>query len=356
MAPSILRAGVVGCGAIGTQGHIPGLIDAGVEVVGVCDPAPGRAAAAASEFGIAHAFETHEELLALDLDVVLIGVPNVFHAPIAVAALESGAHVLCEKPMAVSSAEGEAMIAAAEKAGRLLSVNQHLRLHPTAQAMRAAVVDGTLGDVYLTDVRWMRSAGIPGYGSWFTRRELAGAGALFDIGVHMLDLALFVLGFPTVERVTGRLSSYLGTQGVGLGGWGMDRGDAVFDVDDTAVATLGLAGGGVLRMHVAWAAFAQEEERITLLGTRGGADRAPVLYGAKTPLRFFSADGPAKMVATSFATTPDEEEWDVGIKAFIAAVRGDIELAVPPEEPLEVLRLLEHVAASSALDAEISLT
>ena len=354
MAATSLRAGVIGCGAIGTQGHIPALIDADVEIVGVCDPAPGRAAAVAGQFGVANAFEHHEELLALpDLDLILIGVPNVFHAPIAIAALESGHHVLCEKPMAVSSAEGEAMIAAAKQAGKLLSVNQHMRFHPTAQAMRDAVADGSLGEIYFTDVRWMRSAGIPGYGSWFTRRELAGAGALFDIGVHMLDLGLFVLGFPKVERVSARVTGFLGEQGVGQGGWGVDRGDAAFDVDDTAAATLSLEGGGTFRMHVAWAAFAKEEERITVLGTRGGADRAPNLHGQKTPLQFFSADGVSKMAARPFAFAGDGGQWHAGIKAFVAAVRGERELAVPPEEPLQVLRLLEHIVASSDQNAEI---
>jgi len=355
MATKSLRAGVIGCGAIGRQGHIPALLSAGVEIAAVCDPVPGRAAEVAAEFKIPNAFDGHDELLAMDdVDIVLIGVPNVFHAPIAIAALESGKHVLCEKPMAVSSAEGSQMIAAAEQAGKLLSVNQHMRFHPTAQAMREAVADGRLGDVYFTDVRWMRSAGIPGYGSWFTRRDLAGAGALFDIGVHMLDLGMFILGFPEVERVSARVTSFLGEQGVGLGGWGIDRGDAVFDVDDTAMATLSLAGGGALRMHVAWAAFAEEEERVTVLGTRGGADRAPSIYGKTTPLQFFAADGKDKMAATPFTFEGDGGQWHAGIKAFVSAVRGERELAVPPEEPLQVLRLLEHIVAASEHTAEIA--
>ena len=356
MATNTLRAGVIGGGAIGRQGHIPALLSAGVEIAAVCDPAPGRAAEVAAEFNIANAFERHEQLLAMDdVDLVLIGVPNVFHAPIAIAALDSGKHVLCEKPMAVSSVEGAQMIAAAKRAGKLLSVNQHMRFHPTAQAMREAVADGRLGNVYFTDVRWMRSAGIPGYGSWFTRRELAGAGALFDIGVHMLDLGMFILGFPEVARVSARVTSFLGEQGVGLGGWGIDRGDAGFDVDDTAVATLSLAGGGTLRMHVAWAAFAKEEERVTVLGTQGGADRAPSIYGVERPLQFFAADGANKMAATPFAFDGDGGQWHAGIKAFVSAVRGERELAVPPEEPLQVLRLLEHIVASSNQNAEVLL-
>ena len=183
----------------------------------------------------------------------------------AVAALEAGKHVLREKPMSVDIAGAEAMVAAARASGRLLSVNQHMRFDRTTLALRDAVASGALGDVYLADVRMTRQNGIPGYGSWFTNRDLAGHGALFDIGVHMLDLALFVLGFPEVVAVKGYLGARLGESGVGLGTWGIDRGRAGrFDVDDTATATLTLAGGGQIRLHVAWAAFAPAEQRITL--------------------------------------------------------------------------------------------
>ena len=350
-----LRAGIIGGGAIARLAHIPALLKGGTEVVAICDPAPGRAAEVAKEFGIAGAFTDHMELLALpEVDVVFIGTPNVFHAPIAIAALEAGKHVLCEKPIAVSSAEAESMIAAAKRADRLLSVNQHMRFHPTSFAMRDAVANGSLGEVFFTDVRWMRSAGIPGYGSWFTRKELAGAGALFDIGVHMLDLGMFILGFPEVERVVGDVSGRLGKLGVGLGGWGADRGDGGFDVDDTAIATLTLAGGGTLRLHVAWASFCREEERVTVQGTLGGADRSAGLYGKGTPLQFFAANGDSAIVGTPFEYSDDGGQWFEGINSFLRAVRGEGELVVKPEETLHVLRVMEKIVESSAQRRELS--
>lgn len=350
-----LRAGIIGGGAIARLGHIPALLKGGTEVVAICDPAPGRAAEVAAEFGISGVFTDHADLLALpDVDVVFIGTPNVFHAPIAIAALEAGKHVLCEKPISVSSADAENMIAASKRADRVLSVNQHMRFHPTSLAMRDAVAEGSLGEVFFTDVRWMRSAGIPGYGSWFTRKELAGAGALFDIGVHMLDLGMFILGFPTVERVLGDVSGRLGKLGVGLGGWGTDRGDGGFDVDDTALATLALAGGGTLRLHVAWASFCREEERVTVQGTRGGADRSVGLYGKDTQLQFFAADEDNAIVGTPFAHADDGGQWFEAINSFLRAVRGEAELVVKPEETLHVLRVLEKIVESSAQAREVS--
>lgn len=349
-----LRAGVIGAGGIVRDGHVPALRRSGVEVVAVCDPNRARARALAAALGIPHALASHDELLALDgLDLVSVGAPNALHAPIVLDALASGRHVLCEKPIATSSADARRMVAAARRAGRLLGVNQHMRFDPSAQLMRGHVASGALGDVYLADVRLARQSGIPGYGSWFTRRELAGAGALLDIGVHMLDLALHLLGFPRVERVRGAVSAPLGPQGVGLGEWGIDRRRrGAFDVDDTAVATLSLAGGAVIRMHVAWASFGPDEERVTLHGTRGGLDRAPRIYGRARPLRLYTQGRGGAVVETA-PTLPRGNFWFAGIEQFVRAVRGEEPLAVDPAEAVQVLRLLERVAASSEAGREL---
>ena len=344
-----LRAGVVGCGEIGRRGHIPGFQAAGVQVAAVCDANLERARAVAAEHGVPDAYADFRELLARpDLDVVSVGLPNALHAPVTIAAFEAGKHVLCEKPIAVNAAQAESMIAASKQAGKVLSVNQHMRFDPTAQSMRDAVAAGRLGHIYLTDVRMVRAQGIPGFGSWFTNRELAGAGALFDIGVHMLDLAMYLNGFPQVTAVRGFTSRALGDQKIGLGSWGIDRGaEGRFDVEDTAVAHVTLASGGVIRLIVTWAAFAPGEERVTLFGTRGGADRSADRYGKDHPLRFYeSRDGKIEPV------TPDLSAYPSGgtarsIAAFIQTVRGESPLMVQPEQAVAVLRVLESISRSA---------
>jgi predicted dehydrogenase len=345
---------VIGAGGIVREGHVPGLRKAGVEVVAVCDPNLARARELAAALGIPRALRSHTELLALDgLDLVTIGAPNVFHAPLTIDALRAGVHVLCEKPIATTSADARRMAAEARRRGLVLGVNQHMRFDPTARAMRAAVEAGSLGDVYLADVRWARQNGIPGYGSWFTRAELAGAGALFDIGVHMLDLGLWLLGFPAVERVRGAVSARLGPRRIGLGDWGDEpRRRGTFDVDDTAVATLALAGGGVLRLHVAWASFGPDDERVTLHGTAGGADRSAALHGRRRPLRLYGR-GVDGAVIESVPVLPGGDHWHDGIRQFVAAVRGEEELVVRPEQAVEVIRLLERIVASSRAGREL---
>jgi predicted dehydrogenase len=355
-AKQILRAGVLGCGAIGTRGHIPGFQAAGIEVVAVCDANLSRAQSVAKEMHIARAYSDYKELLAdKEVDVVSVGLPNYLHTPVTIAALEAGKHVLCEKPFATSSADAERMIATAQRTGKMLSINQHMRFEGTSRAMREAVAAGRMGRVYLADVRMIRSAGIPGYGSWFTNKDMAGAGALFDIGVHMLDLAMFILGFPKVTGVRGSMSTALGDQKIGLGGWGVDRGtEGRYDVDDTAIANIALADGGLIRLIVTWAAFAQSEERVTLFGTGGGADRSPDRYGRETPLRFFQPrDGGIDTVIPDLSRYPGGGT-SASIASFIGAIRGETPLMVKPEEALQTTRILEMIQQSAQSGHEIT--
>ncbi len=321
-----LRAGVIGCGEIGQRGHIPGLKAAGVDVIAVCDTNLPRAKETAEKNGIANAYGHYGELLADDdIDLVTIGLPNALHAPVTIAALQAGKHVLCEKPMSITSADAAAMIDASQRAGKLLSINQHMRFDGTSLAMRDAVAAGTFGHVYLTDVRMIRPNGVPGYGSWFTNKDLAGAGALFDIGVHMLDLAMFIKGFPEVKAVKGFLSSALGEQKLGLGGWGIDRGvKGRFDVDDTAMAFITLA-------------------------------RSPLIYGNDTPLKFYKADDAGKIDGYA----PDLSRyqgggWIKAIASFVDAVRGVSPLLVLPEQALLTTRILEKIRESAASGSEVA--
>jgi predicted dehydrogenase len=316
-----------------------------------------RAKETAEKNNIPNAYGHYGELLADDdIDLVSIGLPNALHAPVTIAALQAGKHVLCEKPMSINSADAEAMIEASKRVGKLLSINQHMRFDGTSLAMRDAVASGSFGKVYLTDVRMIRPNGIPGYGSWFTNKDLAGAGALFDIGVHMLDLAMFIAGFPAVKAVKGFLSSALGDQKLGLGGWGIDRGaQGRFDVDDTAMALLTLADGSLIRLIVTWAAMGLAEERVVVYGTAGGADRAPMIYGKDTPLKFYRADENGKIDGYD----PDLSNyqgggWIKAIASFANAVRGVSPLLVLPEQALLTTRILEKIRESAASGAEVA--
>jgi predicted dehydrogenase len=190
-----LRVGIVGAGRIVERAHLPLLNGMpGVAVAGLFDVNPERAQDLARRFDVPHVCRSLEDLLRLDLDAAVVACPNYLHAPMSIAALEAGAHVLCEKPMALDSVEAAAMCAAAERAGRELMIGLPNRFRPEVLALRQAIRDGRLGTIKSIRCGWLRRKGIPGVGSWFTSRAQAGGGALNDLGSHVLDLALRLSG------------------------------------------------------------------------------------------------------------------------------------------------------------------
>lgn len=353
-----IKIGVVGAGAIAVYGHIPSFQSApGAQVAAICDTNLERAQAAAAKFGIPAAYSDYNEMIAkAGLDAISVGVPNAFHAPVALAGFNAGLHVLCEKPMATSIADGEAMVAAAKRAGKVLAINMSNRPRPEVLLMRQMIAEGRLGKISYAYGRLIRRNGIPGFGSWFTRKELAGGGSLMDIGVHMLDMVLYALGFPKVAAVRGETQMVHGPQGRGLGGWGMDRvPGGTFDVDDLAAIHLRLADGGLVTIEVTWAFYGRNEERIQISGSEMGVDFFPQLYGEEQPIRLYGDDplGPIEIIPP--LKRSDERVWALGLVRFVEACRGEAEPIATGEDGLAILRLLDATNRSAAEKREITL-
>jgi predicted dehydrogenase len=353
-----LRIGVIGAGAIATLGHIPGfqrLPD--VQVAAICDANVARAQNVAVQFGIPAVYEDYQSLLVeADLEAITVAVPNALHAAVTLAALEAGKHVLCEKPLATTVEDGQAMVVAAERAGKILAINMHNRLRPEMIVLRTAIVEQRLGAIAYTNARWLRRSGIPGFGSWFTRRELAGGGVLMDTGVHMLDLVLWLLGFPEVRGVRGATQSIHGSRGRGLGGWGVDHiAGGTFDVEDFAALHLRLASGGLITVEVSWAVYGPDEERVQLFGDEGGADVFVNLYGRETPLRMFREESGRPADIIPMLPRLPGSEWDRSMASFVAALRDGAAPVATGAEALQVLKLLDATYRSAAEGHEIAL-
>lgn len=353
-----LRVGVVGAGAIAIYGHIPGYqkVD-GVEVTAICDTNLDRARAVAARFNVAHAFDDYRTMLEqTPLDIVSVCVPNIYHAPVTLAALEAGAHVMCEKPLATTLEDGQAMVEAAERAGKLLAVNMSNRMRADTTTLRTVINNGACGTVNYVFGRMLRRSGIPGFGSWFTRKDLAGGGVLMDIGVHMLDLTLWVQGFPRVVGVRGEVQSIHGPRGRGLGGWGVDHiKGGVFDVDDFAALHLRLANGGLITVEVSWAIHGRNEFRLQVIGDEGGGDLSSDIYGNDAPLRLFREEGgiPSEVIPTLPRVTGSD--WDRSMARFIEAIRTGVEPPATGNEAFEVLKLLLAAYRSSEERREIEI-
>jgi predicted dehydrogenase len=289
-----LKAGVVGLGWAGQQhmdayAHLPG-----VELVAIAGMEDEPRAALGEKYGIMRLYRDWKELVADgELDVVSVAVPTFLHAPIAVGALDAGIHVLSEKPIARTGPEAESMVEAAHRAGRVLEVAFNHRRRGDIQALKAAIDSGQIGRPYHARAVWLRRAGIPALGSWFTNREMAGGGPLIDIGVHVLDYALHLFGEPRVTAVSAVTHSELGVRGRGgAAGNKQDVGSA-YEVEDLASLLLRLEGGGSIVLETSWAAYrpAGDEFGITLYGTEGGADLRVVDYAPAGELTIFTGEG-----------------------------------------------------------------
>jgi predicted dehydrogenase len=292
-----LRVGVVGMGWAGQQ-HLAAYDrhpDTEIVALGGLE-APVRKRLAA-KYAIEHPVERWEDVLAVDgLDAVSVAVPTFLHAPIAIAALERGIHVLCEKPIALDGPQADAMVAAARGADRVLDVAFNHRQRGDIQKLKAVVDAGRLGRPYYAKAWWLRRTGIPTMGSWFTQSHLAGGGPLVDIGVHVLDYALHLIGNPDVVAVSASTYDLLASAGFGSSPGSRKTGatDAkAFDVEDLASVFMRLGDGGTLLVEASWAAHRRDGDEfgITLYGTDGGAELIVDDYEPVGSLQVFGDDG-----------------------------------------------------------------
>ena len=215
--------------------------------------------------------------------------------------------MLSEKPIALDGAEAQRMVRAARKADRVLDVAFNHRQRGDIQKLKALIDEGRLGRPYYAKAWWLRRTGIPTVGSWFTRREFAGGGPLVDIGVHVLDWSLFLLGDPKVVAVSASTYDLLATNGFGAGSSGGYKGKTgagdgeapQFDVEDLASVFMRLHDGGTLLVEASWAAHRRDGDEfgITMYGTDAGAELIVDNYAPKGDLQVFTDDG-GEAVAT----------------------------------------------------------
>jgi predicted dehydrogenase len=345
-----LRVGVVGVGpgGIGYDQHLPGWAKVPfAEVAALADISTDNLARAGSLLPNAKRFAAWQELVTSDdLDVIDICTPNRTHAEIALAALTHGKHVLCEKPLATSSAEVLQLQGAAQQSGRLLMTAQHLRFEPLSLQLKKMVEDGALGEVYYARAQWLRRRLVPGRAT-FIEKRLSGGGPGFDIGVHVLDLAYWFMGAPTPVSVTATTAAKLAHRTDLGGGWG-DWDRAKFDVEDFAAGFVRFDNGAVLLLEASWLLFQPEAElvRLQCFGAHGGLVWPDGVIAGETDRI------PWDKHLRDKAGNPAHHE---AIYRFALAVRGGKPSPVPVEETLQVIRILEGLYRSAETKREVQL-
>ncbi len=269
-----IRVGVLGAGAIGKI-HIDCYKELpGVEVVAFAEKGDARAKERAKVVGIDRFYGDWKKMLAAkDIDAVDVCTPNCLHAPMTIAGLKAGKHVICEKPMAMNVGEAKEMVAASKKAKKTLMMAFCQRFMPTGVSARKIVETGDLGRVYHVRIVYIRQRGIPGLGGWFTTKKMAGGGPLLDVGVHFLDLTMWLLGFPkaatasaTTHRVFGHRKDY-----TYVGMWGTTPvPGGPFDVEDLVSGFIRFKNGMSLAIEATWACNSPERGCVEILGDKGG--------------------------------------------------------------------------------------
>ncbi len=349
-----VRVGVIGVGFIGKV-HLQSLAKVPeIQVVAIADVEPVRLAKMAEEFGIADTYADYHELLARkDIDAVTVATPNDMHAPVTIAALEAGKHVLCEKPLATSTTEALAMTQAAKKAKRALLVAFSHRRRGDVQWLKQAIDEGMFGDLYFGKAIWMRRAGIPYWGEWFTKKERSGGGPLIDLGVHMLDMSLYLMGEPKVVSVSASIFSEFGPRGKGYSG--PLPPDPRYDVEDLASLYLRLEGGKTLTLEASWATFGKHGDSfgVSLFGANGGAELFVDFYAEHDTLRLFTEIGgsPAEVRP---APAPRHGHTDV-MKEFAQLILSGNWASATGQDGLSRARIIEAAYRSAKEGREVVL-
>jgi predicted dehydrogenase len=349
--PERLRCGVIGTGAFGCD-HLNSLQHCPKgTAVAIAENHPGRAKEAADRYKIGRSYSDYRDLLDQpDIDAVTVAVPNHLHAQVAVDALEARKHVLLEKPMATHAKDAHRIVETARKVKRTLMVAQNLRFHRHTQMARLAMERGDIGEVYHARASWVRRCGIPRIGSWFTQKDQAGGGCLLDLGVHMLDLTLHLLGEFEVRSVFAQTVKKFGPRNLGQMDWGKSEIDPKhpFDVEDHGVALLRLKSGRTVALEISWAghyAADQPDQQVHLLGTSAGL--------ALFPARLFRPG--ANGYETVNLATPHVPHAEDRIHHFVACVLEGRKPLVAPEESLKVQRALDALYASANAGKEVRL-
>jgi predicted dehydrogenase len=340
VAVSDVKVAVVGAGWIATHGHLPGHRKAGAQIVGIADIVPGLAQKVGAEFGAKRAYTDWREMLEREQpDVVSVCVPNVFHREVTLAALEAGAHVLCEKPVATSVAEAESMFATAATAGRHLMASQNLRFRPVNERIKQRIDSGEFGRIYHGEAFYIRRLGIPTWGS-FTQSKFSHGGAMMDIGVHVIDCALWFMGSPRPVEVSAQVEGLFGSRpeiaAARKNAWDPTK----FDVDDFASAFVRLDNGATLSIQACWASHIERDrEWVHILGTNAGANNES---GSIYKLR----DGEKVDEDLGLPRIPG---WEETVAHFLRVVDGQEHPRVRPEETLNVQRVIDACYESAKL-------
>ena len=331
--PRDVSLAVIGAGGVSQIVHLPILKRLpDLKVAAIVDTQLSKARTIAERFDVPVAARTLADVPAdVAVDAVLVATPTDTHVAVVEEALERGHHVLCERPLAPTSEGAESLIAGAEQAKRQLMVAMNQRYRMDIRAIRQFVATGELGNVILVRSVWLtRSDRRPKRG-WRLDPDSSGGGVLMDLGAQALDAALWLLGYPEVERVSAETHPRTA-------------------VEDTAVALLTLAGGAVLQMEVSWELRDERDlQSLLVLGTAGSARTSPFQVRRELETGLSDVTPPLDVSEPGLYKASYRQEW----ADFLRVVRGEMPLEVQAEQ-VRLARVLEACYRSAREGKEVA--
>jgi predicted dehydrogenase len=361
--------GIIGAGNI-SPFHIRGYLDKEVELKAIVDIKKERGEEKAQEYGIEEVFTDYNKMLidCPEIEIVSICTPNHLHAKMTIDCLKAGKHVFCEKPPAINSEEALMMKETAEKTGRILMFDFNNRARPESQALMKHIKKGEIGRINSAQAKWTRRHGIPGFGGWFTQKALAGGGPTIDL-LHMLDLALYFMGYPEPEWVLAQTFNDFADDPTFKGPWGFpDVEGGKVDVETSSHAFIKFKSGQVLFARSSWAEMNKfvEDLGVSLQGTKAGVNLSMLIetYGEN----FMKAE--AKAISSCEIYTmehghpidkrikvdPDPKMGrEESVKHFVDAVLGKEEPLNTPHEAVRLMKILDSIYKSAEVGSPIKI-
>lgn len=328
------RLGLLGTGAIAQVVHLPTMANfRGARIAAVCDRDYDKAAALASRFGIPEVARADGAIFANpDIDGVLVCTPSHLHEEQCIAALRAGKHVLVEKPLALTEEGAQRVLQVAEETGLVLMVAMNNRYRPDALALKPFARGGELGEVFFAKAGWLNRKVRVNRPTWRHRRATAGGGALMDLGVQVVDLVLWTLDFPRIERVVAHAHTPEG-----------------LDVEDSAAVLCTLVNGPILNVEVTWSMLDRRDRHyLQLLGTHGSASLAPMAVYKELDQGLVEVT-PQLPAGQGNSYTASYRQL---LRHFIDSAQGAAPRELPHEQ-VEVMRLIQLAYRSIAEKREI---
>jgi len=346
-----LKVGIIGVGGI-ARTHMPGWqASEHTEVVAGSDVVEPALQKWGEQYNVKRLSPDPADLFRdPDIDIIDICTPNNYHAPLSIAALEAGKHVICEKPLAPTPAEIHKMIAARDASGKLLMTAQHFRFHGSAKAMKAEIETGVLGDIYHARSWMLRRAAAP-VRPGFILKEHSSGGPCIDIGVHILDLTLWFMGNPKPVAVTGVARAELAHQAGAFSIWG-GKIPPEINVEDFAAAFVRFDNGATLILEVSWLLHHDtevEDMQMWLYGAQGGCHwpKCEVLQTNYATQQLYNR--------TLKITRDTMEPHALECVEFAQAIVDGAPSPVPAEQSLQVMAILAGIYRSQQVGGETRL-